>query len=100
MSPALPMLPPEDLGESRQRFSRRRDSAPPQGARVAGVLFLITFATSIPAALLLYHPVLKDHHYITGGGANTRVALGAFLEMILIAANIGYLGGQKFRLQR
>lgn len=52
------------------------------------MLFLVTFATSIPA-LLLYHPVLEDRHYITGGGADTQVALGAFLEMLLIAANIG-----------
>jgi hypothetical protein len=52
------------------------------------VLFLITFVTSIPA-LLLYDPVLNDHGYITGGGADTRVALGAVLELILIIANVG-----------
>jgi hypothetical protein len=58
-------------------------------ARVTGVLFLITFVTSIPAALFLYNPVLDNARYIVGAGADTRIALGAFLEMILIVANIG-----------
>ena len=58
-------------------------------ARVTGVLFLITFVTSIPAGLILYNPVLDDARYIVSAGADTRIALGAFLEMILIVANIG-----------
>ncbi len=57
-------------------------------ARVTGVLFLITFVTAIPA-LILYNPVLDNARYIVGGGADTRIAFGAFLEMILIVANIG-----------
>jgi hypothetical protein len=57
-------------------------------ALIVGVLFVLTFVTSI-GALLLYHPVLHDHGYITGAGADTRVALGALLELILIVANIG-----------
>jgi hypothetical protein len=57
-------------------------------ALVAGVLFIITFVTSIPA-LLLYDPVLHDAGYILGAGADTRVALGAFLEVLLAIANIG-----------
>jgi hypothetical protein len=56
-------------------------------ARVTGVLFLITFITSIPA-LLLYGPVLNDPGYITGAGPDTGVLLGAFLELLLIIANI------------
>lgn len=62
---------------------------PQKIARVTGVLFLITFITSIPAALVLYVPVLNNPDYIVGAGANTRVQLGAFLELILIIANIG-----------
>jgi Domain of unknown function (DUF4386) len=59
-------------------------------ARVAGVLFIITFLTSIPAALLLYTPVLEDASYIVGAGAgDAGVALGAFLEVLLIIANVG-----------
>jgi hypothetical protein len=58
-------------------------------ALIAGVLFLITFLTSIPAALLLYTPVLDHTNYILGAGADTRVALGALLEVLLIIANVG-----------
>jgi Domain of unknown function (DUF4386) len=52
-------------------------------------LYLITFITSIPAFFVFYAPVLNDPRYIVGAGADTSVALGAFLEMILIIANIG-----------
>src|SRR3954452_11002212 len=58
-------------------------------ARVFGVLYLITFVTSIPAALL-YSPML-DHPvgYIAGAGHATRILVGALLELLLIIANIG-----------
>jgi hypothetical protein len=58
-------------------------------ARVTGVLFLITYITSIPAAFVLYPPVLGNPNYIVGGGADTSVRLGAFLEVILIISGIG-----------
>ena len=58
-------------------------------ARVTGVLFLITYITSIPA-LWLFQPLLDDPGgYVTGGGSDTRILLGAFLELLLIIANIG-----------
>ena len=58
-------------------------------ARWFGVLYLITFATSIPA-LLLYEPALRDPvGYIAGGGHDKRVLFGAFLELLLIVSNIG-----------
>jgi hypothetical protein len=57
-------------------------------ALLFGVLFIITFITSIPA-VLLYGPVLNDANYIVGGGADTRVEWGAFLEVLLIISNIG-----------
>ncbi len=54
-----------------------------------GVLYLITFATSI-VALLLFQPVLDDPQgYIAGAGADNRIYSGALLELILIIANIG-----------
>ena len=60
-----------------------------QRARVFGVLYLITFATSIPA-LLLYQPVLDDPvGYIAGGGQNNQILFGVLLELLLIIANIG-----------
>jgi hypothetical protein len=58
-------------------------------ARLTGVLFLITYITSIPAQLVLYVPVLTDPNYIVGSGADTSVRLGAFLEVILIISGIG-----------
>jgi hypothetical protein len=53
------------------------------------VLYLITFITSIPALFVFFAPVLDDPRYILGPGADTSVAWGAFLEMILIIAQIG-----------
>ncbi len=57
-------------------------------ALVVGVLFILTFITSIAGALA-YGPVLSDANYITGAGADTRVFVGAFLELLLILTNIG-----------
>jgi len=53
------------------------------------LLFIVTFVVSIPAALALYSVVLDHPNYIVGAGADTRVFLGAFLELLLIVANIG-----------
>ena len=58
-------------------------------ARITGVLFLITYITSIPAFFVFYAPVLGDPNYIVGSGADTSVRLGAFLEVILIISGIG-----------
>ncbi|HZC00312.1 MAG TPA: DUF4386 domain-containing protein, partial [Gammaproteobacteria bacterium] len=58
-------------------------------ALVTGVLFLITFITAIPPVFFFYVPVLDDPRYIVGAGADMSVLLGAFLELILIIANIG-----------
>jgi hypothetical protein len=53
------------------------------------VLFLVTFLTSIPA-LALFQPVLDDPAgYIAGGGKDNQIHLGAFLEFLLIIANVG-----------
>src|ERR687891_1552047 len=54
-----------------------------------GVLFLITYATSIQA-LYLFQPVLDDPvGFVANGGSDNRILFGAFLELILIVANIG-----------
>jgi Domain of unknown function (DUF4386) len=63
-------------------------SSPHPRRKVTGVLILITFITSIPA-FIFYVAVLDDPRYIVGAGADTSVSLGAFLELILIIANIG-----------
>lgn len=57
-------------------------------ALVAGVLYLVTFVSSIPAAFLL-DPVLTDVGYIVGGGADTRIIWGALLDIVNALACIG-----------
>src|SRR5919205_1828173 len=58
-------------------------------ARWFGVLYLITYVTSIPA-LWMYQTALRDPvGYITGAGHDKRMLFGAFLELLLIIANIG-----------
>ena len=60
-----------------------------QRARVFGVLFLVTYVTSI-GALALFQSVLDDPAgYIAGGGKDNQIYLGAFLELLLIIANVG-----------
>ncbi len=59
-----------------------------QRARIFGVLFALTFVTSI-AGLLLYDPVLNDADYILGDGADTRIQAGALCEVFLAITNIG-----------
>jgi len=54
----------------------------------AGLLFAATFITSIPAALL-YDPALGDTSFILGSGEEWKITVGAVLELLLIAANIG-----------
>jgi hypothetical protein len=53
------------------------------------VLFLVTFATAIPA-VALFQPVLDDPvGYVANGGSDNRIVFGALLELLLIIANIG-----------
>ncbi|MEO8539385.1 MAG: DUF4386 domain-containing protein [bacterium] len=53
-----------------------------------GVLFIITFVTSIPA-LLLYGPILNNSDYVLTAGHDTRITFGALLEIALVVANAG-----------
>jgi hypothetical protein len=57
-------------------------------ALVAGGFYLITFVSSIPAVFLL-DPVLNDSSYIVSSGADTRVLLGCFLDLINAVACVG-----------
>ena len=58
-------------------------------ALAAGILYLLTFAFSIPA-FFLYEPVLTDPGYIVGAGeADTRIVFGAVLELFTALAGIG-----------
>lgn len=81
-------------------FSAQADSAPPGGAgataaqkhtqflgRLTGLMFLVTYATSIPPVLTFYVPALKDPAFVLGGGFDAGVSWGALLEMVLILSN-------------
>jgi hypothetical protein len=57
-------------------------------ALVAGILYLITFVSSIPA-LILIQPVLEDPNYILGAGADNRVLLGCVLDIVNALAAVG-----------
>jgi hypothetical protein len=57
-------------------------------ALVAGVLYLITFISSIPAVFLL-EPALTNPGYILGAGADGQVRLGALFDIINCLTAIG-----------
>src|SRR4029434_7531497 len=61
-------------------------------ATFTGWLWIVACVTSIPARLFFYAPVL-DHegNYVTGAGtdAQTLIAIGAVLELLLIISNVG-----------
>jgi hypothetical protein len=67
----------------------RAREAEQRTARRAGRLMALTFITSIPAALILYEPILNEADYILGSGDDTRITLGALLEIFLMIGNIG-----------
>jgi uncharacterized protein DUF4386 len=80
-------MPSSSPERSNGAGGRSLDPATRRSARIAGVWWLLTFVTSIPA-LLLYDPLLNDHNYILGAGAETRVEVGAFLEVGLVVSGI------------
>ena len=57
-------------------------------ALVAGALYVITFATAIPARLL-YGPLRNDPNYLLGPGADTQVLFAGFLDLMVALAGIG-----------
>jgi len=64
-------------------------SADQKRARWFGVLYLLTFITSIPA-LALYEPALRRPvAFAAGSGSVNNVYFAAFLELLLILTGIG-----------
>ena len=58
-------------------------------ALVAGILYLLTFISSIPA-VFLQSPVLNDPNFIIGGaGADTQVRLGSLFDIVNSLTAIG-----------
>lgn len=56
-------------------------------ARAAGIAYLVTFAASIPAVLLL-GPILNDPSYILTGSADTQIAIACLLDAVNVIACI------------
>lgn len=81
----------EATAESTADTTGRRETQMDPTRRTAlltGVFFILTFVTSIPA-LALYGPVLDDAGYVLGSGSDTRITVGALLEIALAVSNIG-----------
>jgi hypothetical protein len=57
-------------------------------ALAGGLLYLITFIGSIPAALLV-GPVINDPSYVTSAGNDQQVAFGLVLELVNVFGCIG-----------
>jgi hypothetical protein len=57
-------------------------------ARAGGIFYLLTFAASIPALLML-DPVLNNPGYIVSGGHDTQVIWACFLDFINALAGVG-----------
>lgn len=58
-------------------------------ALIGGALYVLTFASSIPAALLLIFSVLNNPGYIGGPGPDTAVLLACILDVVNALAAIG-----------
>lgn len=57
-------------------------------ALVAGLLYLLTFAASMPQ-LSLFDSVIHDRDYLTRSGGDTALRWGALLEIVTAAACVG-----------
>ncbi|MGH3498414.1 MAG: DUF4386 domain-containing protein [Nocardioidaceae bacterium] len=57
-------------------------------ARAAGIFYLLTFASSIPALILL-GPVLHNADYVSGAGQDTRVLWGCLLDSVNALTAVG-----------
>jgi len=57
-------------------------------ALVGGLLYLITFIGSIPAAILV-GPAINDPSYVASAGADQQVALGLVFELVNVFGCIG-----------
>jgi hypothetical protein len=57
-------------------------------ARAAGIFYLLTFASSIPA-LILIGPILNNADYVTSAGSDTRVLWGCLLDSVNALTAVG-----------
>ena len=59
-----------------------------KAAFASGLFYLITFASSIPAALMLA-PILTDPAYIVGPGADRQIMLACLLDLVNALTAVG-----------
>jgi hypothetical protein len=59
-----------------------------RNAKITGVFYLVTFASSIPAVFLL-DPILNHENFVIGSGSSSSVLWGCLLDMINAIACIG-----------
>lgn len=85
MSATLPLVSPR-LTDQPKDDDHSRDQ---RLARLTGLLFLLTYATSIPPVVYFYGPALGDPSFVLGHGYDWMIANGALFELVLILANIG-----------
>lgn len=57
-------------------------------ALVAGLFYLATFISSIPA-FFLQEPVLSNPDYVVSAGSDTQVTMGSFLDLVTAFTGIG-----------
>jgi uncharacterized protein DUF4386 len=74
---------------SNNASSRRRMDPMRKAALAAGVLYLLTFAASIPQLKLFKKLVDDPAGFVSGHGSNSAVLWGSLLEIITAAAGIG-----------
>ena len=74
-------------GEGTPAAGRRTDRTR-GNSRAAGIFYILTFAASIPALLLL-DPVLNDPGYILGAGHDNQVLFACLLDVVTALTGIG-----------
>ena len=58
-------------------------------ARIFGWLFILTFLTSIPAALIFQTMLDDPAGYIAGSGTDNLIKWAVVIEFLLVLANVG-----------
>ncbi len=82
-APSAPSTTTGSSSTAAPRADRTRGNS-----RAAGIFYILTFAASIPALLLL-DPVLNDPGYILGAGHDTQVLLACLLDVVTALTGIG-----------
>lgn len=73
---------------SRAVSARTQQDPTRNHARAAGLFYLLTFAASIPAWLML-DPILSDPGYIVGGGHDSQIITACLLDFVNALAAVG-----------